>query len=149
MKWDVVGTDPASGRVTMVTISAATAEEAAETATGRGFAVSHVLPHQQDRPYPTSLSHPAPPPSTSLPPSAPPTVVPEYIGLQVGGAMLFVFAILYYLGGLVMFFVALERHRNTSDALLAVAALLMGGVLCQALSAGCSALRDIARNSFR
>ncbi|HEX4793456.1 MAG TPA: hypothetical protein VH370_06670 [Humisphaera sp.] len=88
--------------------------------------------------------------------------VPDYFGLRFGSMILRVFAMLYYLGGVVALIVAIVMMAAGSRSNeLAVAAgfsiapafgaitLIGVGGMFHAGAEMCSAVRDIARNSFR
>lgn len=90
---------------------------------------------------------------------------PTYLGLQIVSIVAMVYAVVLYLIGAIMLGISLLAlmesqqsrdpfARNMGPAammMIAIPALgvLFGGVLAHALANGCSALRDIARNSYR
>jgi hypothetical protein len=87
--------------------------------------------------------------------------VPEYLGLKIGGSILLIFAILYYIFAafvLLVIFVGAAAASSRFGAaglfmpifpgLFIAITLAMCGSLLHAASAACGALRDIARNSF-
>ena len=115
-------------------------------------------------PAATDLTPPPPPPPelrrsavAYATPGGTDARVPEYVGLRVGAGVLMVFAMLYYLGALILFtFAAFTLFNGASWAGTASALVLfawgmgtgMVGGICHALSEAAIALRDIARNSF-
>ena len=74
--------------------------------------------------------------------------------MQIGSFVLGVFALLYYMcGGIVLVVAVLAVQSSggrfdTGQGFLWALVLAMGGGVLHAMSAGCIALRDIARNSF-
>jgi hypothetical protein len=73
---------------------------------------------------------------------------PDYYGLQIASALLFVVAIL---NAIICPLVIVGGLQTEQPADYVVAGLMIGGlaIAFYGMSAACTALRDIARNSFR
>lgn len=101
-----------------------------------------------------------------LPHERRPRSAPEYIGLRVVAGLALCYAAVMYVMGLVMLMAAVATVIDQSKrgeigsapgvrilalmvGSLAGLGVMFGGLLAHALSNGCAALRDIARNSYR
>jgi hypothetical protein len=168
-RWNVECADAASGTDRVVSVEAATEDEAVEIARGQGLLVAGVYPSLvQD--VAAAPQPPQPPPAPTLdyqtpgqpqPPAvAPdPAVVPAYWGLLVSSRVIVsIAAIAYVAAGVVGALGALALLANVSSAERALAALgvlawagsaFVSGAILHGLGAALAALRDIARNSFK
>jgi len=178
MRWTVEGADKATGKDRVIQIEAGTSAEAERIASAKGLLVSGVYEpttltaaEQLEKMIDTSLSN-SDLAAPSIPPTSPPAPIayasggfqgptPSYAGLQVGGTVMFVCAAVYYavaifaVVGAILSLFGVVNPRTSGIAFLSAATLLfwalvaaMTGGLLHAGSAGCAALRDIARNSF-
>lgn len=171
MRWTVVGADKNTGQERSITVEASTEADAEKLANRAGLIVSDVSP--VDALVELAQANQAkPPPRTPTPIVAdyrtpepePPRSVPSYIGLKIGSIILGVFAAIYYaIGALIWITTFAEMSNNPTPnrapppgAMYGVAGTLVVGLifgmvggLLHAFSAGCVALRDIARNSFK
>ena len=175
MKWTVTGADQRSGVDRTIEVDADTERQAVDLARSLGLFTSSIQPAvapgaaeslpsldeevvENDQvdfvPVPES---PRPRPVAYATPETS-RRAPTYVGLRIGATILGIMALLYYAAALVMLFVMLGTVGRMAPfmdlttfglMMLWVLMIASAGGLMHALSAGCTALRDIARNSFR
>ena len=169
MRWTAIGTDKATGQPCIVAVEAQTKAQAEQMAISRGLLISEI----QEGVGLTNAEKSAAPAGPQSAPDAPPTTVryanstirpaaaPDYPALRRGSRVLSVFGIIYYLAAVLALACTaygankmLDRYSpkwvaaGTIVGIGVAVTLAMLGALLRALSAACTALRDLARNSF-
>ncbi len=170
MRWNVEGADARTGNERVIQVDAIDRIEAEYKARKQGLLVSAV--HEsavktdaeklddlvgEPRNAEPKIDFTPPPvvPYQSRPSHTP---IPDYGGLKIARAVLGAFAALYYLLGGLAILAAIFMTVTKESSMGALGAFtvtiygvicFMGGGILHGLSAACSALRDIARNSFR
>jgi hypothetical protein len=167
MRFRVSGANRQTGRDAAWVYEAASEAAAVAMANADGVVVAEVTT-MPDAAAATRTA-PALPAGPTLPyrtPSTQPAAVPSYVGLQIAGGVLGVYAIFcYLLGGLALLGGLFAASMGFAGApanqalprlffgviagLAPALALLFAGAVSHGLSAACVALRDIARNSWR
>jgi hypothetical protein len=166
MQWNVEGAEGSTGKEYVWPIEANSAAEAEEKARRKGMLVSRVTPAAQAAA--DHLSEMAGVP-VGVPPVAQPidyarhggksAAVPEYVGLKLGASILNVFGLLSYGVGALWLLLGIISVLSAGSAvsggfvfgasLVPAFGCLVTGACLHTFSAGATALRDIARNSFR
>jgi hypothetical protein len=167
MRWEVEGAEASSGVERTISVDAETAEQAETVARLSGMLVSQVRPAGA-----RALTLPSSTASTAIGTTAPPGQleyggyrtqprVPDYAGLRYGAIGLMVFAVISYLAGILSIVTSIgptiefaRYSRSTVGLIGVVYTLFMSlwplavGMILHAMASACTALRDIARNSF-
>ncbi len=167
MRWKVEGAVKDSGAEVSIRIDAETRALAERAARDRGILVSKLTPVKDTVADPDVAGDAAAGAKMNSAGSGPRdsqtgfsiAEIPDYLGLKSAGLALRVFCLVSYLLGITEIIggAAIATSGSKPDFLQASPTTiifigifsLMLGAMMQGMSAGCGALRDIARNSFR
>jgi VIT1/CCC1 family predicted Fe2+/Mn2+ transporter len=153
MRWLVKGAYVETGAEVSMTIEAGTEKAAELAARCKGIGVQEIL---RDEPGDRAPEiSPAPPPPARAP-MLYENLPPAYPGLGSARIILAILSGIAYVTGaitLVLGLASLGQNNSVSETspasiILAGGAIFMSGGILHAVSAICSAVRDIARNSF-
>ncbi len=164
MKWAIQCADANTGREFSLIVDADSQSDAETVARKKGLLVSEIIAAGE----PAAVDKQSPADEAQIRKVDPVdyaiarNTVPEYRGLRWGASALRIMAYLcYVLGVLTLISIVLEIYKYGSSALAGAAWLssifqlamflwpLVLGLFFHVLAEGCTALRDIARNSFR
>lgn len=164
MKWAIQCADANTGREFSLIVDADSQSDAETVARKKGLLVSEIIAAGE----PAAAEKPIPANGTEIRKVDPVdyaiarSEVPDYRGLRWGATALRIIAYLcYLLGILALISIVIEIYKNGSGALASGAWItsafelvvflwpLAAGIFFHVLAEACTALRDIARNSFR
>jgi hypothetical protein len=183
MRWNVEGADARTGAEKIIQVTADTKAEAEAKARKQGLLVSAVHESQVVTPAEAldemvgntirertrrastaeALADVAPAPVEYRSSRTPNLIAPNYGGLKFASIAVRIFALLFYLAGilgllmaLLMFGEGISSGRagfgvaaGVTQFVISALGPLAAGAIMHGLSASCDALRDIARNSYR
>jgi hypothetical protein len=166
MRWKVEGAVKDSGAEVSIRIDAATRALAERTARDRGILVSKLTPIKDVTTVADADTADAAPADIATPPkqndSRPAfsvAEIPDYLGLKTAALGLRILSLVSFLLGIIEIIggIAIATSGSKPDFLqlapttvvfIGIFSVMLGAIM-QGLAAGCAALRDIARNSYR
>jgi len=155
MQYLIEGADKETGEDRTVIIDADNEADLRAKIKAMGILVSHAKLWNAPAAPPVAVNYATPAP-THIVSSARPRI-PGYFGLQFASLILGISATLFYAIAVLAFIASISSTRNFNSPYAGVGVLVQGMVIISLLAAGgiqhglsaaCTALRDIARNSF-